>query len=57
MSKILKVMLEYDDKIMIVEGTEAERWYENINSVSILAHAHGMNAFDTNPVKWQVIEK
>ena len=57
MSKILKVTIEYDDKIMIAEGVEAERWSENCSSVAIIAQVHGMNAFNSNPVKWERIEK
>ena len=57
MSKILKATIEYDDKIFIVEGEEAEKWQENNESVASIAYVHGMNAFDSNPIKWQVIKK
>ncbi len=57
MSKILKVTIEYDDRILVAEGEEAERWHSNNQGVVALAYVHGMNAFDSNLVKWQVIEK
>lgn len=57
MSKILKVTVEYDDKICIAEGEEAVKWLDNGRSIAVLACVHGMNAFDSNLVKWQVIEK
>ena len=57
MSKILKVTIEYENKIMIVEGEEAEKWQKNNESVVAIAYVHGMNAFDSNPIKWRVVEK
>ena len=57
MSQILKVTLEFDDKIMELEGEEAVKWSNNCESVGSIAMVHGMNAFDSNPVKWKVTTK
>jgi hypothetical protein len=54
MSKLLKVTLEFDDKTMTIEGEEAEKWDKHITGLASLADIHGMNPFDTDPVRWQV---
>jgi hypothetical protein len=57
MSKILKVIIEREDKAMMIEGDEAERWESMSTTLAILANAHGMNPFDKNPIKWKITEK
>ena len=57
MSKIIKVTLEFDDKIMVIEGLEAEKWDKHCTAVGTLAYTHGMNPFDDDPVKWQTTDK
>ena len=55
MSKILKVTIEYDDKIITLEGEEAEKWQQHGDSLSTMAsiRAGNQNPFDTDPVKWK----
>lgn len=52
MSILKKVILEFDDKILTVEGEEVEKWQEYNKAVAILAQNHGMNPFDYDPIKW-----
>lgn len=52
MSKIKKVTIEFDDKIMMLEGEEAEKWSEHNSALASLAYTHNMNLFDLDPVKW-----
>ena len=54
MSKLLKVTLQFDDKIMSIEGEEAEKWNSHCSSVARLASTHGMNPFDSDPIRWKV---
>ena len=53
MSKLLKVTLEFDDKIWIIEGEEALRWSTYNAFVATLAWSQGRNPFDTDPIKWK----
>ena len=57
MNILLKVTLEFDDHIAIVEGKEALKWDQHCQTVSVLAKIHGANAFDDDPVKWEIIKK
>ena len=57
MSKILKVTIEYDDKIYIAEGKEAQKWYDSDNIAVVLAYSNRKDTFVLNSIKWQVIEK
>jgi len=57
MPRLLKVTLEFDDKTMIIEGDEAFKWDAHNLSLSVLAHAHGINPFDTDPIRWTVQTK
>ena len=57
MSRLIKVTLEFDDKIMTIEGDEAFKWDAHNLSLSVLAHAHGINPFDTDPIRWTVQTK
>ena len=57
MSKIIKVTLEFDDKIMTIEGEEAEKWDNHCLGMATLASIHKMNPFDSDPIKWNVQEK
>ena len=57
MSKLLRVILTFDDKIMAIEGQEAEKWDNYNTSLAVLAHTHNMNPFDIDPIKWQVVYK
>ena len=53
MSTLLKITLEFDDRIQILEGVEAERWDKHVAFLSIMAHnrAGNQNPFDTDPVQ------
>ena len=52
MSKLLKVTLQFDDKIMSIEGEEVEKWQSHCHSLETLASVHGMNPFDSDPIHW-----
>lgn len=59
MSTLLKITLEFDDRIQILEGVEAERWDKHVTSLSIMAHnrAGNQNPFDADPVQWTILRK
>ena len=53
MSKIIRVVVEYDDKILIAEGKEAEEWLSRVNSMETLYFTHaGYKDF-----KWTRVEE
>ena len=41
MSKILKVIMEFDDHIQELSGKEAEKWLAAVNNTAIMEHIHG----------------
>jgi hypothetical protein len=51
MTKLLKVIMEFEDKIQTLEGEEAQRWLESINSMCVMEHVHG-RPFPT--YKWKI---
>jgi hypothetical protein len=53
-TKLLKVTLEYEDKIMTIEGAEAEKWNNYNLAVAQLAQLHNMNPFKDNPINWNI---
>ena len=53
-TKILKVTLEFNDRINTVEGEEAEKWLSHGNTCATLAAIRNMNPFDSDPIKWNV---
>jgi hypothetical protein len=57
MSRLLKVILEFDDKIMTIEGDEALKWDSHNISLAVLANSHSINPFDHDPVRWTVQTK
>ena len=54
MSKILKVTIEFEDKILSLEGEEAVKWDKHNVSLALGAsnRVGNQNPFDTDPVKW-----
>jgi len=55
--KLLKVTLEYQDRILIVEGPEAEKWYKHQGTLTTMAQVHAYNPFATDPVNWQIFQR
>ncbi len=55
MSKIQRVTIEFDDKVMTIEGNEAEKWEQhNIALASSASNRAGnQNPFDTDRINWQ----
>lgn len=53
MSKIIKVTIEYEDKIYIAEGKDAQSWSDHVGGISTLAFVHGQKGWD----QWTRIEK
>jgi len=56
MSEIRHVRIEYDDKVMWIEGEEALKWQKHTDGLAILASIHGMNSFEHDPIKWNIVE-
>lgn len=40
--KLLKVVLEFEDKIQTLEGKDAQKWIESVNGMCIMGHIHGI---------------
>lgn len=59
MSKILKVTIEFTDRIATLEGEEAEKWQGHTNLLAVMAsnRAGNQNPFDTDPVTWTITPK
>jgi hypothetical protein len=57
MSKLMKVILEFDDKTMTIEGDEAIKWNNHNMSITMLAYTHGLNSFDIDPIEWKIEER
>jgi hypothetical protein len=53
MSKIIKVTIEYEDKIYIAEGEDAESWSKYVDGMSGIAMVHG----DIGWNQWTKVEK
>jgi hypothetical protein len=53
-TKLLKVTLEYEDKIMTLEGEEAEKWNNHNLAVAQSAQLHNMNPFKDDPINWTI---
>ncbi|MCK9596570.1 hypothetical protein M0R19_05260 [Candidatus Pacearchaeota archaeon] len=55
MSKLIKVILEFDDKILVLEDEkDVEQWDKDISTMSSLAYVHGMSRKNFN---WKEIKK
>ena len=57
MSKLLKVTLEFEDKVLTVEGSEAEKWDSHNMHVASFAEVHNFNPFTNDPIKWEEVNK
>ena len=53
-SKLIKVVLEYNDKIQILEGEEARSWLESINSNIVFNYIHGI---EFPKYDWKIVLK
>lgn len=52
--KLIKVILEYEDRIMTLKGKLAQDWIDEINSQIIFGFAHGQIFPE---FKWKVKKK
>lgn len=52
--KCLKVTVEFEDEILIVEGDEAQKWHDGVQSMAGCCYAH-RNEFPK--VDWKHQEK
>lgn len=52
--KIQKVTLEFENKIIYLEGEDAVAWKSLADSQSVFAHVHGIKH---NPLNWKEISK
>jgi len=52
MAKTFKITIELDDKILTLEGSDAEKWFQHCSAILQLALSHGMSPFETDSVKW-----
>ena len=54
---IRKVTIEFDNKVLTVEGEEAKKWQEHNKTLSFFAKTHGQNPFDSDPINWKETKK
>ena len=52
--KLVKVTLEFEDKIQTLVGEEAEKWLQAANRVAIMEHIHGRPFPE---FKWRTVKK
>jgi len=52
MDKIIKVIIQYNDKTYIAEGEEAQTWSDRVDMLESLYRSH----FGNHPFKWTRIE-
>jgi len=45
------------ERIMLLEGEQAEKWDAHNHFLNGFAHLHGKNPFDDDPVFWTIKEK
>jgi len=53
-SRLLKVILIYDDKTMSVDGSEAKKWANHNLLVAHHAQIHNVNPFQNDPINWTI---
>ena len=53
MSKIIKVVVKYDDKIYIAEGEDAKRWVARVHAMETLYFSH----YGKKDFNWTRIEE
>lgn len=51
MDKLIKVTLEFADKVQTLEGEQAAKWLEAVNGMCIMESVHGR---DFPPFKWDI---
>ena len=57
-TKVTKVVIEYSDgHKQQVTGKEAEKWDSHCNAVVIMSKVHGVNPFDSDPIKWKKVKR
>lgn len=54
MSKLLKVIEIFDDKVQVIQGEEAEKWDDHCTGLAVFAQVHNANPFENDPVNWEV---
>ena len=56
MSKIKRVIIEYEDKIKYLEAKDAETWIEKIDNTYILQFIH-FGTTGLEKLKWKIAKK
>jgi len=52
--KVLKVMIEFEDRIISLQGAEAQKWSDNVTDAVVMSQVHGD---DFPQLNWQVQSK
>lgn len=53
-SRLLKVTLEYNDKVRTLEYPDTQKWIDELNGMISLGWTHGMRMSDS---KWKEVKK
>lgn len=54
MSKLLSVILYYEDETWIASGEEATKWAKHNEQLAQFAYVHNHNPFVYDPIDWEV---
>jgi len=54
MSKTIKVIIETENEIRTIKGSEAEKWNKHCEAVVQYCNVHGFNPFESDSIKWNV---
>jgi hypothetical protein len=57
MPKLFKITIELEDKIMTIEGNDAEKWFQHFFAMFQLASDHGMDLFMLDSTRWRSATK
>ena len=55
--ELIKVTLHYENGDQVLDGDDANKWMQLINSAFDIAAIHGYNPFATYKPEWQLIKK
>jgi len=57
MSKIVRVVLEFDDVVKIATGQEANKFESNLLKLTMFANEHDFNPFNDEKINWETYKK
>ena len=55
--KIVRMIWEYEDRIDVVEGEEAQKLLETLDNMAMLLNIRGQNPFNNYTPKWTSTKK